>query len=105
MRKKKFDGDVYIGEGKRLIVKVTKVIKDENFPEGIEFSLQYIYHKNNEWHQIVRIDNLFHEGRPGTHIHILKRKKVEWINLSFSEAKKRIIELGDNIIKNIIERL
>ena len=60
----------------------------------------FLYFKDNKWIQVARIDNQMHEGKPGVHIHIFKRK-VQWMELNFEDAETRIIELGDRIIKNI----
>jgi len=87
------------------VLKLTKVGKDENFPEGLEFAVQYLYFKDDQWVQIARIDNQMHESRPGTHIHILKRKKVEWTDMSFDDAKDEIMKIGDRVIKNIVDKI
>jgi hypothetical protein len=96
-----YEDDFLISEEKRIALKLIKVSKDEHFPAGIEFAVQYLYFKDGEWIQVARIDNQLHEGRPGVHIHILKREKVEWANISFSEAKEKIIELGEEVIKSM----
>ena len=105
MREIVYEDDFLIGDKKRIVLKLVKVDKDENFPEGLEFAVQYLYFKNNEWQQIARVDNQLHEGKPGTHIHILKRSKVEWVNIAFNESKEKIIEIGDRIIRNIVDKI
>ena len=105
MREIVYEDDFLIDENKRIVLKLIKVDKDENFPEGLEFAVQYLYFKEDEWIQIARIDNQLHEGKPGVHIHILKKDKVEWTNISFNEAKEKIIEIGDNAIKNIVNKI
>jgi len=105
MREIIYEDDFFIDEKKRLALKLIKVDKDENFPEGLEFAIQYLYLKEDKWIQITRIDNQLHEGKPGTHIHILKREKIEWTNISFNEAREKIIEIGDGVIKNIVDKI
>ena len=105
MREIIIDQDIPLAEDKRLIKKLWKVDKDDNFPDGLEFAYQFLYFKNNEWIQIARIDNQLHEGKAGVHIHILKREKVEWEELTFEGAEQKILELGESVIKNIINKL
>ena len=105
MRETVYEDDFLIAKNKRIILKLIKVEKDENFPEGLEFAVQYLYFKNNEWIRIARIDNQLHEGKPGVHIHILKREKVEWTEMSFNDAKDEIIKIGNRIIKNIVDKI
>ena len=101
MRETIIDQDIPLAENKRLIKKLWKVDKSGDFPDGLEFAYQFLYLKD-EWIQIARIDNQLHEGKPGVHIHILKREKVKWEELSFEEAEKAIIELGERVIKNMV---
>ncbi len=96
------DQDIPLAEDKRLIKRLWKVNKNNNFPQGLEFAFQYLYFKNNRWIQVARIDNQLHEGKSGVHIHILKREKVEWLSLDFEEAESKILELGEHVIKTII---
>ncbi len=105
MRETVYDYDFFIDEKKRIVLKLIKVDKDENFPEGLEFAVQYLYLKDNEWQQIARIDNQLHEGRAGVHIHILKREKVEWTDMPFNDAREKIIEIGESIIRNIVDKI
>ena len=104
MRVTIIDQDIPLAENKRLIKRLYKVDKSEDFPEGLEFAYQFLYFKGDKWIQVSRIDNQLHGGKPGVHIHTLKREKVEWKNLTFEESEEKIIELGENIIKNIINR-
>lgn len=97
MRQVLIDQDIPLAEDERLIKRLWKVDKTDNFPTGLEFAYQFLYFKNNEWLQIARIDNQLHEGNAGVHIHI--RHKVIWEELSFEEAEKRIIELAHAVIK------
>lgn len=94
MRKILIDQDTPIEENVRLIKRLWKVNKNRNFPHGLEFAFQLLHFKNSEWIQIARIDNQMHEGSPGTHIHILGRKKVKWEDIKFQNAEQRIIEIG-----------
>ena len=41
---------------------------------------------------------MLHEGKQGMHIHILKRNKVEWKQLTFEQAEEKIIEIGESVI-------
>jgi hypothetical protein len=83
-----------------LIKKVEKTKKSGEFPEGLRFAFQYLYFKNDEWEQIARIDNFCHEGKFGTHIHILKRADVTWKSLSLREAEEQTIETGERFMNH-----
>tara|TARA_Y100000310_G_C20040171_1_gene515792 strand:- start:87 stop:407 length:321 start_codon:yes stop_codon:yes gene_type:complete len=98
------DQDIPLADNKRLIKKLYKVEKSKAFPEGLEFAFQFLYFRNDKWHQVARIDNQLHQGKPGVHIHTLQREPVMWEELSFEEAEERTIELGEQTVKNIIER-
>ena len=104
MRTAIIDQDIPLAEDKRLIKRLYKVDKSDDFPDGLEFAYQFLYFKENKWIQVARIDNQLHSGRPGTHIHTLKREKVEWVGLTFEDAEEKILDLGESIIKNIINR-
>ncbi len=105
MRKTIIDQDIPLADDKRVVKKLYKVEKSTDFPDGLEFAFQFLYFKDNKWIQVVRIDNQLHSGKPGAHIHTLKREKVQWENLTFEEAEKKILELGESIIKNIIDKI
>jgi hypothetical protein len=105
MRKTLIDQEIPLAEDKRLIKRLWKVDKSKNFPDGLEFVYQFLYSKDGKWIQAARIDNQMHKGKPGTHIHILKREKVIWENLTFENAEDKIIEIGESIIKNIINKV
>jgi predicted enzyme involved in methoxymalonyl-ACP biosynthesis len=102
MRKTLIEQDVPVGEKRRLIKRLWKVEKNCNFPEGLEFSYQYLYLEGERWIQIVRIDNQLHEGRPGTHVHIMDKEMVKWEDLSFDDAREEIMKIAEKIIKNIM---
>ena len=105
MRTKIIDQDIPIAEDKRLIKRLYKVDKNDDFPDGLEFAYQFLYFKNDKWIQVARIDNQLHSGKPGVHIHTLKREKVQWADLSFEKAEEKILEMGESIIKNMINRI
>ncbi len=105
MRIQILDQDIALAEDRRLIKKLWKIDKDKYFPEGLEFAYQYIYFKDKEWIQIARIDNQLHENKPGTHIHILKREKVIWKKMDFKESERKILEISESIIKNMIDKV
>lgn len=105
MRETIIDQDIPLAEDKRLIKRLWKVGKSDNFPNGLEFAYQFLYFKDDKWIQVARIDNQEHEGKAGVHIHILKREKVGWEELTFEEAEEKILELGESAIKNIINKI
>ena len=105
MRAAIIDQDIPLAEDKRLIKRLYKVDKSDDFPDGLEFAYQFLYFKGDKWIQVARIDNQLHGGKPGTHIHTLKREKVEWVDLTFEEAEEKILEMGEIIIRNIINRI
>ena len=105
MREPIIDQDIPLAEDKRLIKQLWKVDKSDDFPDGLEFVYQFLYYKDDKWIQVARIDNQLHEEKAGVHIHILKRDKVEWEELTFEKAEEKVLELGENVIKNIINRI
>ena len=105
MRVTIIDQDIPLAEDRRLVKRLYKVDKSGDFPDGLEFAYQFLYFKDNKWIQVARIDNQLHSGKPGVHIHTLKREKVQWIDLSFEEVEDKIIDMGEGIIKNIINRI
>ena len=68
MRVAIIDQDIPLAEDKRLIKRLYKVDKNDDFPDGLEFAYQFLYFKDNKWIQVARIDNQLHGGKPGTHI-------------------------------------
>ena len=105
MRQTIIDQDIPFAEDKRLIKRLYKVSKSGDFPDGLEFAYQFLYFKDDKWIQVARIDNQLHSGKPGVHIHTLSREKVQWEDLTFEDAEDKIIEMGESIIKNIINRI
>lgn len=105
MRKLLINRRTDLGDNKELVICLWKVDKSNYFPEGLEFACQFLYLKDSRYVQVARIDNQLHKGRPGTHIHILRREKVEWTNISFKEAEAEIEKIGERVIRNIIERI
>ena len=105
MRAAIIDQDIPLAEDKRLIKRLYKVDKSDDFTDGLEFAYQFLYFKDDKWIQVARIDNQLHSGRPGAHIHTLKRENVQWVDLTFEEAEDKIIGMGESIIKNIINRI
>lgn len=105
MRATIIDQDIPLAEDKRLIKRLYKVNKSGDFPDGLEFAYQFLYFKDSKWIQVARIDNQLHSGKPGVHIHTLSREKVQWEDLTFEDAEDKIIEMGESIIKNIINRI
>jgi len=93
MRKQKLDQDFPVGENLRIIKRLWKVDKSDNFPQGLEFALQLLFRKDSVWVQVARIDNQLHKGKPGVHIHI--HSKVVWEDMSFEEAGERILQLAE----------
>lgn len=105
MRATIIDQDIPLAEDKRLIKRLYKVNKSDDFPDGLEFAYQFLYFKEDKWIQVARIDNQLHSGRPGAHIHTIKREKVQWVDLTFEEAEEKILEMGESIIKSIVNRV
>ncbi len=105
MREVIINQDIPLAENKRLIKRLYKVDRSDDFPEGFEFAYQFLYFKKDKWVQVARIDNQLHGRKPGVHIHTLKREKVEWEDLTFEEAEERVIEVGERVIKTIINRI
>ena len=105
MRAAIIDQDIPLAENKRLVKKLYKVDKSDDFPDGLEFAYQFLYFNGDKWLQVARIDNQLHGGKPGVHVHTLMREKVQWSDLTFEDAEDRIIKIGESIIKNIINKI
>ncbi len=43
--------------------------KNENYPEKIKYAIVGRVKEENKLREIIRIDNSYHEGKKGTHIH------------------------------------
>jgi len=73
-----------------------KVTKDKDY--GIKFSMSYLFDKEDKWICLARIDNHPHEGKiHQTHIHRFGERKVQYMDMTIDEAKKRLILIGNNI--------
>ena len=91
------DVDIFLSEDTRLVKKVEKTKRSDHFPDGIRFALQYLYFKDDRWHQLARIDNYLHQGKPGAHIHLYKRKDVRFEEMRLEEAEERMRWLASAI--------
>ena len=96
MGKLRVNEDFPIQGNMRIIRKMWKVLKSNNFPDGIEFAIQLLTYKEGKWLQIARIDNQLHQGKPGSHIHIGDR--IVWENLTFEEAEEKIHAISKRMI-------
>lgn len=67
---------------------------------GSRFSIVYLLFKD-EWIDIARVDNYFHEGKAGTHIHRYCEERVEFREMTFGEALETLIMIGDGIKERI----
>jgi len=90
--------DLDLGHKRRLIKKLYKVKKSKEYPIGLKFCIQYLYQRNDEWLEIVRIDNYLHQNKPGTHIHLFNKEQVKREELTFKEAEIRAEETAEKII-------
>ena len=89
---------IFYGENIRLIKNISKREGPEEFPELIKWALQLTYFKENEWIEICRIDNHFHEGIQGTHIHKYKEKMALRKELTLQDAEKEILRISKSIL-------
>lgn len=86
--------DITLAEDVRLIKRLYKVQPDADFPSGLKFAYQYLLLKEGKWLEVCRIDNYRHgRSRVGTHIHKQGNEKVEFIDMSFVEAREYILDL------------
>jgi len=88
MKKLVYVSDTLISVSIRVIKRLWKVEKSNEFPEGLEFAIQLLDRDNKLWKQILRIDNQLHDGKPGVHIH--KKGYVQWLDITFEEAEELI---------------
>ncbi|MFC1733346.1 hypothetical protein ACFL6I_23855 [candidate division KSB1 bacterium] len=74
-----------------------KIIKTDS---GSKWSVVYLLYIGY-WLDIVRIDNYEHEGSENPHIHRYKQKRVEFLDITFTEAQKKIKKIGKGIKERI----
>ena len=87
--------DDFVVEDWRLVSKILLVKKSKEFPQGYKFKFQFMVFKDNEWKDIVRIDNHKHGKFVGrTHIHKFGSKITEEINIPLENIEEYIINLG-----------
>jgi hypothetical protein len=96
MRQTIINQDISYAHNRRLIKRLWKRDKTEEFPLGLEFAFQILYFNDVTWIHVARIDNQLRGGRPGTHMHL--GKKIIWEELSFEAAEKKIITLAEHAI-------
>jgi len=101
MRETLINQEIILAEDARLVKRLWKVAKSRDFPQGLEFSYQLLFFDRTKWIQIARIDNQMHGGKQGTHIHIFGRRKVKWEDLAFEEAEKRVLGIGERMLRSI----
>lgn len=98
-----FEQDFHIGEDSRLIKRLYKVEPSDLFPNGLMFALQYLWQKEKEWIEVVRIDNYKHaHDKAGVHVHKFGTAEVEFKDMSFEEAEIYLTELAKRIKKEIL---
>src|SRR3989338_5581878 len=102
MRKIIFTDDFNLAVDRKLIRKAWKVRKSDQFPEGIIFVFQYLLWLNGRWEQMVRLDNMLHQGTPGTHIHYYKKQKVDWLPIGIQNAERIVIEKAEGITRKLM---
>jgi len=61
-----------------------------------KYKFQILNFKNNEWKQLVRIDNSTHFGKPEQHIHL--GKKVKKINIKLEDIEQYLIKLAQKLM-------
>ena len=62
MRYAVYEDDFLINDRKRIVLRLFKVDKNENYPTGLEFAVQYLYFNDGEWIRVARIDNQLDEA-------------------------------------------
>ena len=98
-----FEQDFHIGEDSRLVKRLYKVEPSDSFPDGLMFALQYLWHKEKEWIEVVRIDNYKHApDKTGAHVHKFGAAEVEFKGMTFEEAETYLTELAERIKKEIL---
>lgn len=87
--------DDFVIENWRLVSKVLFVTKSKDFPIGYKFKFQFMVFKDDEWKDVVRIDNHKHGKIVGkTHMHKFGSKKAEEIDISLENIEEYIINIG-----------
>ena len=78
-----------LSESERLDLNLWRVPKDNDYPEGLKYSINYRVLRSDEWVEQIRIDN---KERQGHHLHLLD--KIEPYNfVSFEKAVKDVEKL------------
>ena len=98
-----FEQDFHIGEDSRLIKRLYKVEPSEFFPDGLMFALQYLWQREKEWIEVVRIDNYKHaQHKIGAHVHKFGTAEVEFKDMPFEEAETYLMAIAERIKKEIL---
>ncbi len=92
-----YDKDYLIEKDLRFAGKVIKLRNGKNYQKEYKYKFQILQFKNNEWKQLVRIDNSTHFGRPQQHIHI--KNKIEKTNIKLENIMEYIINLAKKLMK------
>lgn len=93
------DLNEFYGEKVRLVRTLMKRESPEEYPKLMKWKLQMLYLYGNGWVEICRIDNYPHKNKVGSHIHVYGRRGVNWVGMTFEDAKDVIKEISARILK------
>jgi len=90
---KRWEEEFNLNDNTRIVIRANKTT-DDDYIDGIRFSVNYLIKREQNWICLARIDNHLHCGKKGLfHIHRLG-KKIEYRQLNYEEAKKAIKPIG-----------
>ncbi len=89
----------FYGENVRLVKTLMKRESPEEYPDLMKWKLQMLYFDGDNWMEICRIDNYLNENQKGSHIHVYGRRGVNWVGITFEDAKDVIKEISARILK------
>ena len=87
-----------LDEKTKVVIKATRVPKDEDFKKGLKFSVSLLHLRKDEWTCVARIDNHRHKGKRGLcHIHRESDEREEYKDLTLKEAEETINKISKNL--------
>jgi len=94
------DVRILYAENVQLAKTLMKRDSPKEHAENLKWALQMLYFNGAKWIQLCRIDNYPHTNETGSHMHIYPRAEIQYVNLTFEEAEKRIKRISKRILKD-----
>ncbi|MBI4146053.1 hypothetical protein HY489_01815 [Candidatus Woesearchaeota archaeon] len=66
--------DVPLSDDVNIITRVKKVPVSTEYPIGVDFAVTGRVREQDDFQDVIRVDNSAHQGKPGTHVHYLDKE-------------------------------